>query len=116
MIMPPSDERHPLNPIHIPLTDVGGALVRLRKDRGLLQKELAQRVGVQPASLNRMERTQYRGVSVERVAQVAEALGIQLMVVGVVPLEGLVEKVTQAADDPTDIPTFGHPATDTRNS
>jgi transcriptional regulator with XRE-family HTH domain len=70
------------------LSDLGPALVRLRQDKGILQKELAQRIGVLPQSLNRMEQSQYRGVSVERLVEVAEALGIQLLVFGAVPLAG----------------------------
>lgn len=57
------------------LSDIGYALVRLRKDRGLTQAALAERVGVKRQQIQRWEANRYRTASLARVGRVAEALG-----------------------------------------
>jgi uncharacterized protein len=57
------------------LTDIGIALVRARKARGLTQRLLAELLGVKQPQIARWESTGYRTASLERLNAVAEALG-----------------------------------------
>ena len=56
-------------------------LVQLRLHKGIAQNALAARLGLLPSSLNRMEKTLYKGVAFERIAQVALALDVRLCLV-----------------------------------
>ena len=60
------------------LQDLPLALVRARIASGLTQKELARRLGLKEQQIQRYEATRYRGVSLERIQQVAEALGVTI--------------------------------------
>ncbi|MHB1136941.1 MAG: helix-turn-helix domain-containing protein [Coriobacteriia bacterium] len=59
------------------LSDTGIALIAARKAAGLTQAELGQRVGVAQPQVARWEAAEYRNVSLERVSEVAEVLGVQ---------------------------------------
>lgn len=56
------------------LTDIGSGLVARRKQLGLTQRALGERLGVTQPQIARWERTAYRTASLEHVASVAEAL------------------------------------------
>lgn len=56
---------------------LGQNIQRLRKERGLLQQELAERVGIEPVSVSRLE-TGASLPSVVRLAEIAEALDVSL--------------------------------------
>ena len=86
------------DPSPVPLTEIGELLVRLRTEKGILQKELAARLGILPASMNRMERTYYRGVAFERLAQVAQALGLRLLVLPIAEASDQSPKIDSAVD------------------
>ena len=59
------------------LTAIGRWLVGARIARGLTQVELAERLGVDPSQVSRDERSDYRGVTVERAQRIIEALGVR---------------------------------------
>lgn len=63
------------------LADIGAALVQARKDSGLSQARLAERVGVHRQQLQRWESSGYRSTSLERVDAVARALGFDALVI-----------------------------------
>jgi transcriptional regulator with XRE-family HTH domain len=60
--------------------DVALQLAALRKDSGLSQKELAQRVGTSQQQISRLESPSYEGHSLSMLRRVAEALGASLYV------------------------------------
>lgn len=55
-------------------------LAALRKEAGLSQKELAQRVGTSQQQISRIESLSYEGHSLSMLRRVAEALGATLHV------------------------------------
>jgi len=57
---------------------LGLLLVAVRIALGISQRELANRLGVNESQVSRDERNEYFGITVERVAKVAGALGIKL--------------------------------------
>jgi transcriptional regulator with XRE-family HTH domain len=60
------------------LLDLPNALIEGRIVRRLTQKELAKRLGLPEQQVQRYEGTRYAGVSLERLQQVADAVGITL--------------------------------------
>lgn len=67
-------------------SDIGRALVLARRERGLTQKELGERVGVRQQQIARWEATGYGSASLARVDAVAAALGLCLAEVTGPPL------------------------------
>lgn len=59
------------------LSDIGIALIAARKAAGLTQAELGQRLGVAQPQVARWEAAAYRNVSLERVSEVTEVLGVE---------------------------------------
>ena len=59
-------------------TQLARALVALRQGRGLSQRQLAERLGISPQTIRRLERPDYRGHTLAMVARYAEALGARL--------------------------------------
>jgi len=60
------------------LRDLPEALIRARIASGFTQKQLAQRVGLKEQQIQRYEATRYKGVSLERIQEVTEALGVKI--------------------------------------
>ncbi len=60
------------------IANIGTALVTARKECGLTQRGLGELVGAKQQQIARWEATEYRGVSLARVQQVARALGVDL--------------------------------------
>lgn len=60
------------------LAELPEALIRARIAVGLTQKGLAERLGLKEQQVQRYEATQYAGVSLERIQEVAEALGVEI--------------------------------------
>lgn len=60
------------------LRELPEALIRARIAAGLLQKDLAARLGLKEQQIQRYESTRYAGVSLERIQAVADALGLQI--------------------------------------
>ena len=60
------------------LQQIPMALLRARISSGLTQKELAHRLGLKEQQIQRYEATRYKGVSWERIQEVAEALGVTI--------------------------------------
>jgi DNA-binding XRE family transcriptional regulator len=56
------------------LTSIGLSLIALRIARGLTQRQLAERLGINEAQVSKDERNEYHGVSVERAQRVLDAL------------------------------------------
>lgn len=54
------------------------ALIRARIARGLTQRQLAERLGLREQQLQRYEATRYAGVSLDRIQQIADALGMEI--------------------------------------
>lgn len=53
-------------------------LVRARLATGLTQKQLAEKLGLKAQQIQRYEATRYRTITLERMLEVAEALGVRL--------------------------------------
>lgn len=60
------------------IVGTGEALIKARIARNLTQKELAERLSLAEQQIQRYEATQYRGVSAERLQQVADALKLRV--------------------------------------
>lgn len=60
------------------LRDVPVALIEARIAAGLTQKALAERLGLQEQQIQRWESTLYSGVGVERLQEIADALGVEV--------------------------------------
>jgi predicted XRE-type DNA-binding protein len=56
------------------LSSIGRSLIALRLARGLTQRQLAERLGVNEAQISKDERNEYHGISVERAQRVLDAL------------------------------------------
>src|SRR6266542_2561813 len=56
------------------LTDIGLTLIALRLAKGLTQRQLAERLGINEAQVSRDERNEYHGISVERAQRILDAL------------------------------------------
>ena len=61
------------------LHGLGQTLIGLRIARGMTQRELAQRLGVNETTVSRDERNEYHGITVDRAKRVLDALGVRLM-------------------------------------
>ena len=60
------------------IVGIGEALIKARIARNLTQKELAERLTLAEQQVQRYEATQYRGVTAERLQQVADALRLRV--------------------------------------
>lgn len=60
-----------------PTTELGARLVGYRNELGITQAELAKRLGVHFSQVSRWEKKNYKGVAVERIQEVIDALGIK---------------------------------------
>lgn len=56
------------------LRQVGLSLIALRIAKGLTQRQLAERLGVNEAQVSKDEKNEYHGISVERAQRVIDAL------------------------------------------
>lgn len=61
------------------LHGLGRMLIGLRVYLGLSQRELAERLGVDPSQVSRDERNEYHSISVERVSRILDALQVNLV-------------------------------------
>jgi len=57
------------------LARIGLSLVALRLAKGLTQRQLAERLGVNEAQVSKDERDDYAGISVKRAQRIIDALG-----------------------------------------
>ena len=57
---------------------LGRLLVALRIYRGMTQRDLARKLGVDESQVSRDERNEYHGITVERAGKTLEALGVEL--------------------------------------
>ena len=60
------------------LRDLPLLLVRARIASKMTQKQLAEKLGLKPQQIQRYEATRYRTITLERMLEVAEALGLKL--------------------------------------
>ena len=60
--------------------DLAIQLAALRKESGLSQKELAERIGTSQQQISRLESPSYEGHSLSMIRRVAEALGATVRV------------------------------------
>ncbi|MDR1969265.1 MAG: helix-turn-helix domain-containing protein [Burkholderiaceae bacterium] len=60
------------------IAGIGEALIKARIMRRLTQKQLAERLSLAEQQVQRYEATQYGGVAVERLQQVADALKLRV--------------------------------------
>lgn len=60
------------------LRELPRVLIQARIARGLSQRGLAERLGVKEQQIQRYEATDYAGANLGRVAEVAEALGVEV--------------------------------------
>lgn len=59
------------------LVDIGLALIEARIASGMTQKTLAQALGLAEQQIQRYEANEYTGASLDRLQEVADALGVQ---------------------------------------
>ena len=59
------------------LAAIGRWLIGARIARGLSQRELADRLGVDPSQVSRDERNDYRGITVERAQRIIDVLEVR---------------------------------------
>lgn len=57
---------------------MGQLLIALRISKGITQRELAQRMGVNESQVSRDERNEYAGVTLDRAQRILEALQVTL--------------------------------------
>ena len=57
---------------------MGQLLIALRISKGMTQRELAQRMGVNESQVSRDERNEYAGVTLDRAQRILEALQVTL--------------------------------------
>ena len=62
------------------------ALIRARIAMGMTQKELAEKMGVKEQQVQRDESNQYNSAGFRRIAEVADALGIQIQETNIILL------------------------------
>jgi transcriptional regulator with XRE-family HTH domain len=58
------------------IEDVGQLLIAARIQRGLTQRQLAERLSVHESQVSRDERHEYQGLTLERLTQLSEALAL----------------------------------------
>jgi len=61
------------------LHGLGQTLIGLRIARGMTQRHLAERLGVNETMVSRDERNEYHGITVDRAKRVLDALGVRLV-------------------------------------
>jgi hypothetical protein len=61
------------------LQGLGQVLIGVRIARGMTQRQLAERLGVNETMVSRDERNEYHGITVDRARRVLEALGVRLV-------------------------------------
>jgi len=59
------------------IRDIGRRIATLRQQRGYTQERLAERIGIEPVTLSRLE-TGHRAVSITSASRMADALGVGL--------------------------------------
>jgi DNA-binding XRE family transcriptional regulator len=57
------------------LARIGLSLIALRIAKGLTQRQLAERLGVNEAQVSKDEKNEYHGISVERAQRIIDAMG-----------------------------------------
>lgn len=60
------------------LKELPEALIRARIAAGLTQRQLAERMSFKEQQVQRYEATRYAGVSLERIQEVADAIGVEI--------------------------------------
>ena len=60
------------------LAGMGELLIALRIAKGITQRELAQRMGVNESQVSRDERNEYHGMTLDRAQRILEALEVQM--------------------------------------
>ncbi len=59
------------------LQGLGQLLISARIARGLTQRQLAEKLGVNESQVSRDERNEYHGVTLDRAARILELLGVE---------------------------------------
>lgn len=65
---------------HVDAKAIGGNVKRTRREAGLSQEKLAKKLGVNVMTVSRLERGVVKDVSVQRLCEVAEAIGVPVSV------------------------------------
>ncbi len=60
------------------LAGMGQMLIALRISKGLTQRELAQRMGVNESQVSRDERNEYHGITLDRTQRILEVLEVRM--------------------------------------
>ena len=60
------------------LRELPAVLVKARLAAGLTQKQLAHKLGVKPQQIQRYEATRYRTITLARMQEIADALGVRV--------------------------------------
>jgi hypothetical protein len=72
----------------VPLSQIGRLLIGLRIAHGLTQRQLAERLAVTQPVVSRDERNEYRGITIERVRRILDALNQAVSATVEAPAEG----------------------------
>jgi transcriptional regulator with XRE-family HTH domain len=86
------------------LSDLPRALISCRIASGMTQKELADRLSLKEQQIQRYETQEYQGASFARIADVADAVGVELpkelYLAGVGTVEAILKRAAVAGIDP----------------
>ncbi len=61
------------------LSGMGQLFIGVRIARGMTQRQLAKKLGVDESMVSRDERNEYHGITIERAKKVLDALGVRLV-------------------------------------
>ncbi|RYF37418.1 MAG: XRE family transcriptional regulator [Cytophagaceae bacterium] len=67
--------------VAVPLSWLGDMLIAARKEQGISQQKLGERLSIHQNAVARMEKDKFRATSLERLIRVAEALELSLQIV-----------------------------------
>ena len=67
--------------VAFPLSWLGDMLIAARKEQGITQEVLGERLGLRQEAVARLEREKYRNTSLERLLRVSEVLGLSPQIV-----------------------------------
>lgn len=70
---------YPIVIINFNPKQLGAAIIKVRKDAGMTQRELAKRIGIDESQVSRYEKSGYRGISIERADDIFKALGAKIV-------------------------------------
>jgi len=63
-----------------PFAEISREIIRVRLEKGLTQRQLAEKIGTSASQISRLESFNYSRMKVDTLVRIAEALGMRLAV------------------------------------